>query len=69
MRIAAEITQLAVADVVARGAKAQFFLHVHQRGGQALGIFARSPQNVKRQPLRRLLADARQALELLDKAS
>ena len=66
MRIAAIIAQLAIADVVADGANSELVFDVHQRLRQPLGGFPIVAQNVKREPLRRLLPDAGQALELLD---
>ena len=66
MRIAAEVAQLAIADVIACHAEAELVLHIHQRRGQPFGLLARGAQHMKCEPLRGLLADARQALELLD---
>src|SRR5258708_4265040 len=68
MRVAAEIAQLAVADVVADGAGSQVVLDVHQGLGQPLRVFAWSAQNMERQTLRRFLADSGQTFEFLNQA-
>jgi hypothetical protein len=68
VRIAAEIAQLTVADVVAGGAQSELVFHVYQCRGQTLGILARGAQHMECKALRRLLADARQAFELLNEA-
>ena len=66
VRIAAVRAQLAVADVVADAAEAELVLDVEQRLRQVLGIVAAGAQHVKREPLRGLLPDAGQTLELVD---
>lgn len=40
MRIAAEVAQFAITDVVARGANAEPVLYIGQSGGQPFGILA-----------------------------
>ena len=64
--VAAKYAQVAVADVVADAAEAQLVLHVEQGLGKLFGVLARGTQDMKRQPLRGLLADARQAFEFVD---
>ena len=61
--VAAELAQLAVADVVADAAQAQLVLDVEDGLRQVLGILAPGAQHVKREALRGLLPDAGQALE------
>ena len=68
MRIAAIRAQLGVADVVALGADPQVVFDVEQRCRQPRGIVARGAQDMEREPLRRFLADAGQAFELVDQA-
>src|SRR6185312_6267686 len=69
MRIAAEIADLAIADVIADGANAELILDVEDRLRQPFGIFAAGAQHVERNALRRFLPDARQFLEFLDQQS
>lgn len=67
--IAAELAQIAIADVVADAAEAEFILDVEDGLRQVAGIVARASQDVEREALRRLLADSGQAFEFVDEAS
>ena len=68
-RAGAEHARVRVGDVIADRAVGDPFLHVADRLAQTLGVLTRRPQDVKRQPLRALRADAGQLLQLLDKPS
>jgi hypothetical protein len=68
VRIAAERAELALTDVVAELTEPQLVLDVQDRLDQPLRVFPRSAEYVKSQPLRGLLPDPGEPLELLDKA-
>ena len=57
-----------IGNIVADGAEAQAGFHIAHGSGQRLGIVVAGAQNVKREPLRGLAADARQFLQLVNKA-
>ena len=62
----AEAAGIDFGEVVADGAKYDALLNFEHRRSKPLDIRLRHAQDVKRQPLRRLLADARQAFEFVD---
>src|SRR5207302_6061900 len=65
---AAEDARVGVGDVVADGTIGDALLHLAHGVHEAVGLFARRLENVKREPLRALGTDAGQALQLLDEA-
>lgn len=68
VRIAAEKAQFGIADVIADGAESEFVLDVENGCSQPLCVFAVGSQQVKRNALCGLLADAWQPFELLDQS-
>jgi hypothetical protein len=62
----AEVTGIGVGDVAADGAVGDAVLHLAHRVGEALHFLTGRLQDVERQPLGALGADAGQALQLLD---
>ena len=64
--VAAILAQFGIADVIADRADAQLVFNVENGLREVLGIVAAGAHYVKRDALRGLLADARQALELGD---
>ena len=69
VRARAVRARVGVGDAVADRAVGDAILQLADRVGQPLGLFARRLQDVKREPLRALRADAGQALQLLDEAN
>ena len=67
-RAGAERAGIGVGDVIARRAVGDALLDVADGVAQPLGILARRAQDVEREPLRALGADAGQLLQLLDEA-
>src|SRR5207248_534544 len=61
----AKAARVNVGQVVADGAKDDLALHLFERRDEPLDLGFGHTQDVKRQTLRRLLPDARQALELV----
>lgn len=57
-----------IGDVIADRAKAETGFHVTNSSGQGLCVIVAGAQNVKRQPLRTLRADARQLFQFVDQA-
>ena len=68
MRIAAIGALIAIADVVADLAQAQFVFDIDDSLGQAFGVFAGRAKQMKRDALGGLLADAREPLTFGDQA-
>ncbi len=65
---AAERARIGVGDVVADRAVGDALLHLANGVDQPIGLLARRLQDVEREALRALRADAGQALQLLDEA-
>ena len=63
---AAERARVGVGDVVADRAVGDALLDVAQRVGEPIRLLARRLEDVEREPLRALRADAGQALQFLD---
>src|SRR6185295_2772775 len=65
---AAEVAGIRVGDIAADRAVRDTLLHLAHGVGETIGLLARRAQDVKRETLRALRADAGQALQFLDQS-